>query len=91
MKRKIKEFESMATNLIGDGKTPDLFFVSEQGVIITISRSFDTAYNEWKGLPRNIETALENRSYGVICSTSPDDENGNKLVTWDDSRQFLKR
>lgn len=90
MKKKIRELEELATNTVGDGKSPNLFFVSQEGAIITVTRSFATAYNEWKALNPRIVSALEDRLWGVICITDHDEENGNALYRRDDSRLFLK-
>jgi len=53
MKQKIEALEQLARDTVGDGKSPNLFFVSIEGVIITVTRSFNVAYAEWKDLPRN--------------------------------------
>lgn len=87
---KIPFLEEIATRAIGDGQSPNLFFVSmdREGVMM-ISRDFYHAYSYWKGLPKNIETALEDRLWGVICSTEPKSETDPTLVTYDDSDRFL--
>jgi hypothetical protein len=90
MIRQISELEKMAREMIGDGGAPNLFFVSQGGVIITVSRSFEVAYSHWRGLPRDIETALEGRNYGVICSTSPIEDDSPKLRTYDDSEGYRR-
>lgn len=86
---KVKELEQLARDMVGDGKRPNLFFVSTlaDGIVL-ISRSFETAYEFWRGLPRDTETALEDRQYGVICDTSPEEDGGNRLRTWNDSAGF---
>lgn len=84
---RIKQLETLASNVIGDGKSPNLYFVSEfsKGVVM-VSRDFDAAYSYWKSLPRTIETSLEDRKIGVICSTCPVADGAAKLVTYDDSQ-----
>lgn len=89
-KTKIEEFEELARNMVGDGKAPNVFFVSLNGRIQTITENFQLAYSEWKRLPRNVETALEDRQWGIICDNSPDEEKSNKLTFYDDSASFLK-
>lgn len=86
--KRIKQLERMATNMVADGKSPNLFFVSIQGVIVTVTRNFKLAYNQWKSLT-GLERTLEDRKWGTICdaycpTVSP------KLVIVDDSEQFKK-
>lgn len=67
---KIKALERYASEKIGDGKSPNLYFVSEQGMgVVLITRFFDVAYDYWNKLSRVKETSLEDRKFGVICST----------------------
>ena len=92
--RKIETLETFASNVIGDGKSPDLFFVSDQGVCITVTRSFETAYRQWRELAHRspfVECALENRTVGVLCSVEPtSDEPGARLEIRDDSRMLRR-
>ena len=84
---KIKKLEDLAREMVGDGKSPHLYFVSiEHKGVVLVSRDFEPAYEYWKSLPRNIETMLEDRHVGVICSTEPQAEGSTRLVTYDDSR-----
>lgn len=89
--KKIAEFEQMARDMVGDGLVPNLFFVSCKGTIGMITGDFQAAYDYWKALPKTMETTLEDRQWGVIADTSPDEDNSKLLVTWDDSRAFLKK
>jgi hypothetical protein len=84
---KIRQLEKLACEVIGDGGSPNLYFVTESGRgVILVSRDFDAAYDCWRFLPRSIETTLEDRKIGVICSTEPEEDDSKKLVTRDDSR-----
>lgn len=90
---RVRELEDLARKMVGDGKKPNLFFVSLDGNIILISRDFETAYGEWKkhATRRNAETALEDRLWGVIASVEPEsDDPGSRFVLFDDSVYFLK-
>lgn len=91
---KIKELEKFASEVIGDNKAPELFFVSKQPVgIVMITRSFQAAYRYWReitGEDRSLETCLEDRKFGVIASREPDGENSKRLVVLDDSYLFAK-
>jgi len=86
---KIKELESLASEWIGDPDAPELFFVSSgrRGVVM-IARDFEAAYRHWQDLPRNIETTLEGTHYGVICDTSPREDNSTRLRTYDEAHMF---
>ena len=88
---KIKEIEAFASKTIEDGKNPNLFFVSRNKIgVALMTRYFDVAYNFWKDLPRNEESLLEDRKFGVICSIEPKEENGKELIAIDDSFTFKK-
>jgi hypothetical protein len=88
MAKKIKELETLATELVGDGKTPNMFFVSgHDGVCILITPQFDIAYYQWESLPRDKERTLEDRKTGVICHTARHEDSG-RMITTDDSIQF---
>lgn len=88
---KLKCLEDLATNMVGDGQKQNLFFVSlgKDGVQM-ITKSFLAAYDFWCNLPKNEESTLEDRRFGVICSVEPIDDDSNQLISRDDSRMFLK-
>jgi hypothetical protein len=81
--RKIEALENLARTMVGDGRNPDLFFVTDQGVVVTITRDKDVAYDHWRQLaarsPR-LECALENRQFGVLASVEPSGTDENKLI-----------
>jgi len=85
----VKQLEQLASELIGDGHTPDIFFVTKKGKVRMITLDFQDAYHKWKEIAsKQVECALENRTWGVICSFEQDEET-DKLVKVDDSRPFL--
>lgn len=86
---RIKELNVLATELIGDGKTPNLFFVSIKGDIVLVTPEFDTAHEYWLYLPRTIETALEDRRNGMLAATEPEEDGSNVLRTYDNSTHML--
>lgn len=80
--------------MVGDSGKPDVFFVCDQGVVVTVTRHFPTAYSHWQHLlnSRHAECSIENRNYGVICSLEPaSDAPGARLQLHDDSAPFLRR
>lgn len=87
---KIKALEQYASEKIGDGKSPNLYFVSEGKLgVVLITRFFDVAYKYWFGLSRVKETSLEDRKFGVICSTERC-KGPIRFETIDNSSLFLK-
>ena len=89
MKTKIKELQTLSADMIGDGKSPNLFFVNDQGVTVTITRDFDIAYAEWRKLAyfsSGQECALEDRKFGCIASVERGENNRKDII--DDSRVF---
>ena len=92
MPSKIPALQSLASDVIGDGKSPNLFFVTDRGVTITVTRNFSSAHAEWTKLANRVprmESALEDRKTGVIASVEPEsDAPGARLIAFDDSMQF---
>jgi len=86
---KIRQLEELASEVIGDGGSPNLYFVTEAGRgVILVSRDFDVAYDHWRHMPRSIETSLEDRKIGTICSTQPVEDGSKELTTYDDSYYY---
>ena len=90
--KKIPELEELARTLVGDNKKPDMFFVSYDGNISLVTTDFNAAYHYWREITQKNrgETALENRTWGVICDRSPVEEGSKKLATYDDHRAFIR-
>ncbi len=85
------ELQDVASEVVGDGKRPNIFFVSSEGRIILISLDFDVAYEAWvkvSDVAKKVETALEDRQTGVIASVEPLEDRGGELVWMDDSATF---
>lgn len=92
--RKLPELESFASATIGDGKTPDVSIVTDRGVVVTVTRDFRVAYRQWRDLSQRqprLESALETRGVGVVCSVQPGTEPGEGLCVYDDSHMMLAR
>ncbi len=91
---KSKILNDLACKHVGDGKRPNLFFVSKQGNIQLITISFASAYKEWHQLAHSypkIECSLEDRLWGTICDVSPVSEKDKTLTLNDDSVRFLRK
>jgi hypothetical protein len=91
--KRIGVLEDFASITIGDDKAPNLYFVTDQGVLVTITRDFDVAYAHWQTLAQRaprVESSLEDRQHGVLASVEPDEENSNRLIVIDDTHWLLK-
>lgn len=90
---RIEQLEKLATAMVGDGKSPNIFFVGLRGNIIMITTDFDDAYAKWKSISnqRKDQTSLEDRKTGVLASVEPEeDAPGARLIRIDDTG-LLKR
>ena len=85
---KIPELNKLATEMVGDGQSPNLFFVSCKGNILLVTTEFDTAYDYWRFMPRDVETMLEDRLNGVLASTESIEDGSTILRTYDDTRML---
>lgn len=90
LSQKITALEELASELIGDGATPNVFFVSmaERGVIM-LTTDGEAAHNFWGALPRNVETSLEDRHNGTVASTEPVEDGSKVMRTYDDFARFF--
>ena len=92
--KRIEPLEKVAQKLVGDGKSPNVFFVALDGNIILIALDFIVAYDKWKEISnqKTTETSLEDRQHGVLASIEPEsDERGAPLIRWDDTGDMEKR
>jgi len=88
----MRELESLARDFIGDGRVPNLFFVTNRGLVVTVTRHFQTAYDHWQSLASRYpqaECALEDRKTGVIAAIEPEsDESNARLRPYDYTATF---
>jgi hypothetical protein len=91
---KIDQLETLARDMIGDGQSPDLFFVTDRGQVVSVDVCALSAYGRFMALarrPEKHECALENRTFGVIASIEPIDDTPNaRRVLCDDFRMFQR-
>lgn len=87
---RIDQLEALASDMIGDGQTPDVFFVTREGNVILVTTDFDLAYDQWRQLPRTRESSLENRTWGCICTVEPKSDTSKRLIVIDDSAGFRR-
>ncbi len=92
--KKIDQLEALASAMIGDGKSPDLFFVTDRGRVVSVDVCALSAHDRFLDLARRSdrkECALENRTFGVIASVEPEYDAPNaRLVLVDDFRMFRR-
>ena len=63
MPKKTKVLEELATKMVGDGKSPNLYFVSSDGAIVAITVDLDDAND----IARNhTDVLIEDRKEGLI-------------------------
>ena len=76
--RRIQALEELPRNMVGDGGTPNLYFVTVKGNVLLISQDFEIAYRAWRefSFPAKMETGLEDRQVGVLASVEPDEATG---------------
>ena len=85
--RKIKQLEELARTMVGDGKAPNLYFITVDVVVVTITRDLSIAKSEWR---RNIYNhpftpcSVEDRKQGTVCQHDKDEETC-RWITIDDS------
>lgn len=84
--------------MVGDGGTPNLFFVSTCGVIVAILRNGEVAHQMWLDLrARNyhVPACLEDRRNGVLCDYDEMEQlnaDGSTIKRWcsiDDYHKFV--
>lgn len=87
---KIEQLNALASEMIGDNGDPNVFFVTLAADVVLITVDFQEAYDKWFALSRRtgIESALEDRKTGVICSMQRDEEINGHMVRIDDSKSF---
>lgn len=72
-----ERLNQLAAELISDGKSPNLYFVSEAGTVVTITTDRRIAYLHWRRLadedPDRVCT-LEDREHGMLASIEPNED-----------------
>jgi hypothetical protein len=78
-----ERLEQLATELVGDGKSPNLYFVTWNDRVQTVTLDRRLAYQQWCVLATRAEVcALEDREAGVLCSVEVGEDG--RLVRTDD-------
>lgn len=90
--REVPELEQLASEMVADGKTPNVFFVSLEGQVQLVTRDGAVAYalvQSYRRTRRKQEYSLEDRLNGCLVTNEPDDENSKRLVLIDNYDQFI--
>lgn len=73
--------DKLARDLVGDGRAPNLFFVSLEGRgVITVTENGHAAHQEWFMLACGVEHSrrllpqLEDRLHGTVASVKQDED-----------------
>jgi hypothetical protein len=67
MASKITKIEAMARNMVGDGKEPNIYFVSVGGTIVCVTTSREIADAAASSLGwNNKEVLIEDRKHGTV-------------------------
>ena len=91
---KLEALETLARERVGDGQSPDLFFVTDQGTVVTVTRDYQIASTAWTRLAMagrwQTECALENRTFGVLASVEPAEDDSDRMVVCDSRGLFAR-
>ena len=80
----IPELEDLARLMVGDDGSPNLYFVSVKGNCQLVTRDPHVAYGFWRKLSRKVESCLEDRQTGVLCSNEPEGDEPGSPLRWHD-------
>ena len=82
--RDCPDLEAFVSEMVGDDGSPNLYFVSIKGNCHLVTRDPHVAHEFWRKLPRHVETCLEDRQTGVLCSNEPEDDEPGSPLRWHD-------
>lgn len=90
---RLKILNDLPVNMVGDGESPNVFFVSLEGNVVLISLDFDVSYLFWKHISNKLahETSLEDRQHGTLASVEPIEDGSDKLVRIDNTDMLTGR
>lgn len=83
---RIEALETLAREMVGDGGTPNAFFVTDGGNVTMVTTNEEEARRAWECLADRLplqESALEDRQTGVLASVEPEDDDSPRLVRCD--------
>ena len=87
---KIVELNELATKMVGDGKSPEVYFVTVKGNTILVATDAALVYGYWRSLASTrVECTLESRKIGTIADAGYIDQD--TPTVWqvrDDSKRF---
>ncbi len=88
---RVKRLNELASEMVGDGKKQNTFFVTMKGNVVMIALDFSQAHNYWRSIANTrVESALEDRQTGVIASAGmePSYTGPIRWIVCDDSLTF---
>lgn len=75
--------DALASDMVGDGGSPNVFFVTDGGHVVTVTTDRSAAWAQWRRLADRLplrECALEDRQTGVLASVEPAEDGSDVLV-----------
>lgn len=87
---KVKKLNDLATEMVGDGKKKNVFFVTVKGDVVLIAVDFAQAYGYWRSLANTrVQCMLEDRQTGVLADAGYlNEEQPHRWEVHDDTRAF---
>ncbi len=81
---RFQALERFASATIGDGKSPNLFFVTVEGKVVVITQNLEIAKRSWEGFagPMDTVTSIEDRKVGVLASVEPEEDDSPRLIRY---------
>lgn len=79
---RIEALETLARDMVGDGGSPNVFFVTDGPNVVMVTTDEEKARAAWRELADRFpmrECALEDRQTGVLASLEPQEEGSHVL------------
>ena len=88
----VPALNKVASELVGDGMHPNVFFVTDREQVVLITLDFKTAYTDWalRSMYKDRETCLEDRLQGTLSSVEPRSDTDPTLVRLVDCEEYWR-
>lgn len=88
------KLNNLATLFVGSNKKPNVFFVTDDSNVVTMTLNFDVAYDHWRMLAARVplqQCTLEDCAMGILCSVEPIADGSTMLRKYDGSSTAINR